>query len=415
MSAHSAQPAHGQHFSIPPILVVFLGMVTAFDAMAIDVYLPAFPNMAGYFGVEPARIQTTLAIFLLGLALGQALFGPLLDRFGRRRPLLVGIALFTAGSAMVAAAPSLSFLMLGRFVQAIGGAAALIAPRAIVRDLCDERVSARIFSMLMQIVAITPLLAPMLGSFILDHLGWRAIFWTLAAVGGLAWVAGFFLIPETLAEERRAGSGWASTLQGYAVLLKHKGYLRDALVGGMMMAALFAYISGSPFVFTQGYGVSPGAYSLLFGGGGLVMIMASQANIWLLRRYTLRAIVRGALVSLASVAFLLLAASLVGAGLAVYAGLLWSAIACMSLMFGNNVSEAMSHFSDRAGSASALLGVIQYALGALAGAASAALLPDPRVSVAVVLAAAALAALVLDIFRPRPAPDTHTVTDGLRS
>lgn len=397
MSQPSGHPVRNGNIALP--LIIFLGMITAFDAMAIDIYLPAFPRLAEYFGVASAQIQGTLAIFLIGLAVGQAMFGPLLDRYGRRVPLLIGIGLFTAGSAIVASAPDLSLFMVGRFVQAIGGAAALIAPRAMVSDLCDDRESARIFSILMQVVAVTPLLAPMVGSFILDHAGWRAIFWVLTVAGGLSLIGGYFLIEESLPAQGRIKAGWGATVRGYASLLAQKAYLRDALVGGMMMAALFAYISGSPFVFTEGYGISPASFSILFGAGGLVMILASQANIWLLRRYAIRVIVRSALIALVIVALMLVLAGVAGAGIAIYAALLWAAIACMSLVFGNNASEVMSHAPDRAGSASALLGVIQYSVGAAAGAVSAALSDDPRISVALLLAAAAVMALCLDMLR----------------
>lgn len=393
-------------------LILLLGLITAFDAMAIDIYLPAFPALAEHFSVPAARVQITLGTFLLGLAIGQALFGPLLDRFGRRRPLLGGIALFTAGSALAALSTSLEMLVVARFIQALGAAAALVAPRAMVSDLCDERASARIYSILMQVVAIVPLLAPLLGSFILARLGWQAIFWSLAIAALLALGLSLVFLKETLPPGLRTGTGLRRSFIAYGELLRHRGYLRDCLVGGMTMAALFAYISGSPFAVAAAYGVSPATYSLLFAAGGLTMILAAQANILVLRWLSVRTVVRAALVALLAASLLLLAAGWAGAGLPVYAGLLGVAIASLSLLFGNNAAEVMAHMPDKAGSASALLGVVQYACGAVAGALSAALWPDARVSVALLLAVVAAAALGLDMTGRRrlvAAPQTGRV------
>ncbi len=166
--------------------IFLLAMITALDAMAIDMYLPAFPAVAQQLAVSPGQVQQTLSVFLVGLALGQALYGPLLDRFGRRMPLLIGLLVFVAGSAMAAMAGSLEWLLFARFLQALGAAAGLVAPRAIVSDVYTVQESARVFSVLMQVMMVAPILAPVIGSFLLVHAGWRSIFWVLALIAALA-------------------------------------------------------------------------------------------------------------------------------------------------------------------------------------------------------------------------------------
>lgn len=346
--------------------ILILGALSAFGPLAIDFYLPGFPAMAQAFATDEKHIQLTLAVYFLGLSIGQLVYGPIADRFGRRVPLLVGVGLFTAASFACAFAPSLDWLIGARFVQALGGCAGMVLSRAIVSDKCDAVGSAKVFSQLMLVMGLAPILAPMLGGLLVNLYGWQAIFIVLTCFSALAALAVALGLPESLPANvpRQPLSG---ALRQYGRLLKDREYLGHALTGGISMAGMFAYIAGSPFVFIQLYGVPAEHYGWLFGSNAAGFILVAQVNARLLAK-------RGPAFLLSRMVWLYLAAGLTLLGIsALHTEQLWPlliplfiCIASLGCIIPNASACAMSGQGARAGSASALLGCLQFSVAAAA-------------------------------------------------
>lgn len=350
-------------------LILLLALLTALDAMAIDLYLPGMPSMAVEFGVSSGRIQQTLSIFLVGLAVGQAVYGPLLDRYGRRLPLLGGVVVFVAGSVMAAQAPSVEWLLAARFLQALGAAAGLVTPRAIVSDLCTVSESSHVFSLLMQVMMIAPIVAPILGGYLLTHGSWRIMFWVLAGVGVLALAWGWRAIPDSLPVERRVPLNAGSIFGAYTRQLSHPVFMAYTVAGGAVLGSLFAYISGSAFVFTEHFGLTPTQFSYLFAANSIALVIGGQVSNRLLKRGVAESSImfRGIGVhALAGVA-LFAVVRLGESSLWTYACLLAVGVGALGLVFGNLTALTMAHAGRQLGVASALMGTLHYLLSALIG------------------------------------------------
>ncbi|MFK9097131.1 multidrug effflux MFS transporter [Pseudomonas guariconensis] len=345
-------------------IVLILGALSAFGPLAIDFYLPAFPAMAQAFGTDEKHVQTTLAAYFLGLSLGQLAYGPVADRFGRRTPLLFGITLFTLASLACAYAPNLQTLVLARFVQALGGCAGMVLSRAIVSDKCDPVASAKVFSQLMLVMGLAPILAPMLGGVLVNVSGWQSIFLALSLFSAACLLAVSLGLPESLPPDmpRQPLSGAS---RQYLRLLGDRVFLGHALTGGVAIAGMFAYIAGSPFVFIKLYGVPAEHYGWLFGTNAAGFILMAQVNARLLAK-------RGPAFLLARAVWLYL---LAGLALLCVAALrpesLWPllvplflCIASLGCIIPNASACAMSGQGARAGSASALMGCAQFSVAA---------------------------------------------------
>ncbi|CAM6533957.1 multidrug effflux MFS transporter [Enterobacter intestinihominis] len=350
-------------------LILLLALLTALDAMAIDMYLPGMPDIAADLNVGAGRIQQTLAVFLAGLAIGQGCYGPFLDRFGRRGPLLTGIVIFIAGSVLGAVAPSVEWLLLARFIQAIGASAGLVTPRAIVTDMCTLDESSRILSLLMQVMMIGPVLAPIAGSFLLGHGGWRFIFWVLAGLGaaGLVWAAR--ILPDSLPVTQRSPIKPASVARAYCFQLRNTAFMSYTLSGGFVLSALFVYISSSAFIFTQFYGLTAAQFSYIFAGNSMGLIAGGFiSNMLLSRGAGTRAVLLAGLLIHTSAALVLFLCVKTGApDVHVYAGLLALSVAALGLIFGNLTALTMNHAGPQVGTASALMGMLQYLISAAVG------------------------------------------------
>jgi DHA1 family bicyclomycin/chloramphenicol resistance-like MFS transporter len=348
-------------------LTLLLGALTAFAPLSIDMYLPAFPALADHFRAEATGIQLTLSAFFIGLAAGQVLYGPASDRFGRKPPLYFGLALFIAASIGCALATTLDQLILWRFLQAVGGCAGMVIARAVVRDCFDAQGSAKVFSQLMLVMGVAPIVAPAIGAQILVWLGWPWLFWSLALFGAACAVATVALMPETLQPADRHGGGIGATLKAFAGLFGDRDFIGLALVGALASALLFAYISGSPFVFITRLGLSPDHFGWLFGGNALGLIAASQINHQLLGRVALRQMLRWAVTAEVVAVLVLLAAAILRPGLVTIGLPLFVCLTLLGFILPNAGAAAMAAAGRRAGSASALLGTIQFGLGAIAG------------------------------------------------
>lgn len=334
--------------------------------MSIDMYLPSLPTIAAEFGTRPAAVQFTLASFFIGLALGQAIHGPLADRYGRKPPLYAGLTLYVAASIGCALAPDVVTLTVLRFVQAASGCAGVVIARAVVRDRFDARTSARVYSLLMLVMGLAPILAPLAGGWILALAGWRAIFAALALFGLGCLFAVWRFLPETRPGQTIAGSGIGATLRIYAELLQDRGFLGYTFSGGFAQAGMFAYITGSPHVFIELYGVPTQAYGWLFGLNALGLIASSQINRRLLLRYDADSILRRAnrTTALLGIGLLIVAASGRASLLALLIPL-FGYLASLGFTAPNALANALAHQGERAGSASALIGTLQFALATL--------------------------------------------------
>ncbi|UOR06783.1 Bcr/CflA family multidrug efflux MFS transporter [Hymenobacter aerilatus] len=348
-------------------LILLLGMLTAFGSMSIDMYLPAFPAIARDFGVSIADVQLTLAAFNIGIALGQLLYGPLADKLGRKPNLIVGILLYIAASVGCAFADSVNALILLRFLQALGGCAGMVIARAVVRDKFAGNASAGMFSTLMLIMGVAPILAPTVGGLIIQHLHWSYIFWALVAFSSIALLWVLASLPETLPVEARNPLAVRNAFRTYGLLLRDRAFTGYALSAGMVQGGMFAYITGSSFVFIKLFGLSEQQYALLFGLNASGLIAASQLNHLLLRRFTFTQVLRAAVTINVVAALVMLVMASTG-WLGVYGIVvpLFFTVGSMGITSPNATAGSLQHHAVRAGSASALLGTLMFTGGALA-------------------------------------------------
>jgi DHA1 family bicyclomycin/chloramphenicol resistance-like MFS transporter len=387
----------------PVWLPALLGFLTAVGSVSIDMYLPAFPAMARDLGNIQGGAQITLATFFLGLAIGQLTFGPLADRLGRRAPLLAGMMIYTIATIGCALSTSLVELSMFRFLAAFGGAASVVVPRAIVRDLATGHAAARMIAQLMLVMGVAPILAPALGGVILQWAGWRAIFWFQAGYGVINLALVFFLLKDTLPEARRVRHGFISVLQRYRMVGRDRSFLPSALVVAFGSWTLFAYLSGSPQVFIAGFHVSPTVYGLIFGLNGFALISGSQLNGRLvMARFGLDR-------TLSAAVWLMLSGTLM---LGLLALLHWDhlvpVIACLfvvlfslGFLFPNATVAVMSRHHANAGVASALTGTFQFTLGAISGMLVGLTSDGTTRPMVLWMVAGAIAAAVFNHLRPR--------------
>ena len=376
-------------------LVLVLGSLIALGPLTIDLYLPALPTITANLATSAAAVQLTLTGTLAGIGLGQLLVGPISDAYGRRRPLLAGVALHIVASALCVIAPNLAVLGALRVLQGVGAAAAGVVALAIVRDLFDGLAFARLFSRLMLVMGAAPILAPTLGGIVLNWTSWRGVFVVLAAFGVAIITVGALALPETLPAERRRSGGVRGTLRDYGRLFTDRTYVGLILVAGLTMSAMFAYVSGSSFVLQEQYGLNEQQFGFTFGAGAVGLIAATQLNVRLLRRWTPAQILVTALGfgAVAALVLLLFAGSGIG-GLAGVLVPLWLVIAAAGLAIPNAPALALSRHGEAAGTAAALLGAVQFGVGALA-APLVGLLGVGAVAMALVVAGGMLAANVV--------------------
>lgn len=383
---------------MPLRLLLILGALSAFGPLAIDFYLPSFPTLARVFATDVEHVQLSLAAYFVGLAMGQLAYGPLADRFGRRKPLLVGVALFSVASLACALAPSLEWLIAARFVQALGGCAGMVVSRAVVRDLCDPINSAKVFSQLMLVMGLAPILAPLAGGLLLSTLGWPSIFICLTLFSFICLLAVAKWLPETLTKDVPPAP-LRGAIGEYTRLFANLPFLGYALTGGFAVAGMFAYIAGSPFVFIELYGIPVEHYGLLFGSNALGFIAVAQLNAWLVARH-------GPAYWLGKTVWFYLACglALLMVALAEPQALwpllipLFGCIACLGILLPNASACAMAGQGRHAGSASALLGSLQFVIAASAAAMVGVLHDGSAWPVAVVIFACGLLAVGFSLF-----------------
>lgn len=389
----------------PRHLLLLLGCLSTFGPLSMDMYLPGLPAMADDLGASTSAAQLTLTACLAGLATGQLLVGPLSDTHGRRRPLLAGLLAYAAASLLCALAPSVLALTLLRYVQGVAGAAGIVIARAVVRDVAEGDAAARAFARLMLVSGLAPILAPVLGGQVLRLTDWRGVFGVLAAIGLALAGATARALPETHAPEQRRTGGVRETTAVFADLLKERTFLACTLACGLSFAAMFAYIAGSPFVLQDVYGVSPQTFSALFALNAFGILLGSQTSGRLVGRVAPARLLTVGVRAAGAGAVGLLVVSIAHAGLAAVLVCLFVVVASIGLILPNAAAVGMAGHPRTAGSASALLGLSQYAFGALAAPLVGAFGLRHGVPMAVVIATAALGSLLaLTVLLPRRVP-----------
>ncbi|QCU79510.1 Bcr/CflA family efflux MFS transporter [Citricoccus sp. SGAir0253] len=395
------------------MLVALLALLTAVAALSTDLYLPALPAVAADLGATASGVQLTLTAFMVGLAAGQFVIGPLSDVLGRRRPLLAGVGLCLAASVACALAPDLGTLALARFVQGFSGAAGVVIARAIVADTTRGRATAKLMGLMMIIVGVMPVLAPLGGAAVLQFAPWRGVFWAVAALVLVMVVGSLTVVPETLPPERRHPVGLRPLLANAAAVLRTRRYRYALLTFALSFGAMFSYISASPFVLQEVAGLTTVQYAVAFGVNGLGMMTAGLVSIRLVDRLPVLRVLSVGVGLLLLAAVGLLVTVLLGTPTVPLLACLFVLVSAMGLVLGNASATAMGAVPDRAGTGSALLGTTQFLLAALVaplvGLGGKA---DPLPMAVTVLACAALAATAL-LALPRDAGDrTRAAVDG---
>jgi len=363
-SAPLKQEAENHSFRI----LAILSMLMAFASISTDFYLPAMPVMRDALHAGKGAVELTISSYLIGFSLGQLVWGPVSDRWGRRGPIAIGLVLFVIGSAGCAMSTSVTMMISWRVLQAVGACASVVLARAMVRDLYEGYRAAQMLSTLMMVMAIAPLIGPSLGGQILYWFSWQAIFWTLVGVG-VATLAALFVLPETLPPGRRHTEPLGKAFKRYGELLRHRQLLGYAGAGGFFYGGTFAYIAGSPFAYISYHHVAPRFYGLLFGAGAIGVMLSNLINARLVKRLGSDALMRAgsAGAALTSI-WLALDAWTDWGGLFGLAIPLFLFVSTTGFIVANSIAGALNLFPQRAGAVSALVGSMQYGTGVLGSA-----------------------------------------------
>lgn len=394
-------------------LIVVLGALIALGPLTIDMYLPALPTITTELETTESVVQLTLTGTLLGLGLGQLLIGPLSDALGRKRPLLAGTALHLLASLLCVVAPNVAVLGVLRVLQGVGAAAGAVIAIAIVRDLYEGRAAATMLSRLILVMGAAPVIAPTLGGAVLAVTSWRGVFGVLAAFALVLLPIAARALPETLPPAKRRTAGVRGTLRDYGALLHDRTFVGLVLVAGLAMAALLGYVAGSSFVMQDQFGLDQQQFGLVFGSGAVFLIGATQLNPVLLRRFEPRQVLLAAAVAGAAAGLLLLAIAATGFGglLGVLVGV-WLTLFSTGLVLPNAPAVALARHGEAAGTAAALLGAVQFSVGAAISPVVGLLGNDARAMAAVMAGGLVLSLTVLvTVVKPwtlsdlEPAPD----------
>jgi DHA1 family bicyclomycin/chloramphenicol resistance-like MFS transporter len=378
-----------------------LGLLSAMGAFSIDMYLPGFPDIARDLNTTVAHITLSITSFFIGISVGQMIYGPLLDRFGRKKPLYIGLMVYLVTSIACAYAPTANALIGIRFLQALGSCAGMVASRALVRDIFPVKENAKIFSLLMLVLALSPIVAPTLGGYVTAAFGWQSIFFILATIAGLTLLLVLFKLPEGRKPDTSLSLLPRPIINGFLEVTKVPQFYTYAFAGAIASSGLYAYIAGSPFVFMELYHVTEKQYGWIFAIIAMGLIVASQVNTLLLRRYSSEQIIRVTLFCqcLAGIA-LVLGTHFHFLGLYSTIFLIWVFLSTQGFAFPNSSALSLAPFTRNAGTASALMGAIQLGIGAISTALVSILNNGTAMPMAAVMCACAIGSfLVLMIGR----------------
>lgn len=377
-------------------LLLILGLLSAIGPFSIDMYLPAFPAIAKGLHTSVASVMLSLSSFFLGISIGQLFYGPLLERFGRKPPLYVGLVIYVMASLGCAAATSIEMLIISRLFQALGGCVGMVASRAMVRDLFEVKDNAKVFSTLMLVVAVSPIIAPTLGGYISASLGWRYVFGMLMIVILLIILGIYLLLPESKAPNKAYALQPLPILKNYASILTHPQFSTFSFTGAIASAGLYAYIGGSPHVFMDLFSVTDQQYGWIFAIIAIGLVSATQVNNRLLKKYSSAQIIEVVLWLQTGIGILLVLLPFLGwTELYTTIFLIFLYLSCQGFLFPNTSALSMAEFGHNAGSASALMGFIQMSIGALMSSVVSVLQNDTLYPMVGVMAACSFTATLL--------------------
>jgi len=383
-------------------LITILGLLTAIGPFSIDMYLPAFPDIAKGLHTTVANVTLSLSSFFIGISFGQLLYGPLLERFGRKKPLYAGLCIYLIASVGCALAASVNALIVLRLLQALGGCVGMVAARAMVRDLFEVKENAKVFSMLMLVVAVSPIIAPTLGGYVTSLLGWRYVFVMLIIVDIIIIISAYFLLPESRKPNPNFSLRPGPILNNFSGVIRHPQFYTYALTAAVSAAGLYAYIGGSPHVFMEIFHVSEKQYGWIFALIAMGLIGASQVNSLMLRIYTSDQLIRVALFCQSVVGITTVCLTLFGlTDLFVTIFLIFVFLCTQGFVFPNASALSLAAFGHTAGSASALLGAIQMTIGACTSALVSILQNHTALPMTGVMACCAISALSVFSFGKR--------------
>ena len=378
------------------IIILILGLLSAIGPFSIDMYLPGFPAIAKDLHTSVDMVSYTLASFFVGICVGQLISGPLLDRYGRKAPLYVGMSLYILASIGCALSVSVETLIAFRLLQALGGCVTMVAPRAIIRDVFPVNESAKIFSLMILILGVSPIIAPTAGSFLIEAFGWYSVFLVLAAITLVVLLCVIFLLPESKQPDPTFSLKAGSILAGFKYVLKVRQFYMYTLSGALAAAGLFAYLAGSPFVLLKLHNVTERQYGIIFAIIASGLITSSQLNTLFLKKYNSVQIVRFTLIVQTAVGIALyLGTAFNVIGLYGTVALIFLFLSCQGFNFPNSAALSMEPFEKEAGSASALMGAIQMGLGALAAAMVGILNATSAMPMTGVMAVCSISALII--------------------
>ncbi|MEQ9164847.1 MAG: multidrug effflux MFS transporter [Fulvivirga sp.] len=384
------------------LLILILGSLTTIGPLSIDMYLPAFEEISIGLNTDINHISLSLSSFFIGLAVGQLFYGPMLERFGRKKPVYVGLGLYVLASIGCAFSTSVEGLIAFRFFQALGSCAGMVSSRAIVRDLFTTKEMAKVFSMLMMVIAVSPIIAPTAGGYVTASLGWRAVFGVLIVLSVMVLVSCIFWLPESKKADPSYSLKPRKILRNYIDIFKDKQFLVFAFTGAIAYAGLYAYLSGSPYLFMQLFNVSEKEYGLIFAIIAAGLISASQINNLLLRKLRSERIILFSLMAQSVIGIGLLVVTYLNlSGLYLTTSLIFGYLFFLGFIFPNSSALSLATLGHTAGNASALMGSLQMVVGALASALVSILQSDSAMPMAAVMALCSTAALFLLSFGSR--------------
>jgi MFS transporter, DHA1 family, multidrug resistance protein len=394
------------------LIILILGALSAISPFAIDMYLPAFPEIAASLHTSTARISLSIASYFAGMAAGQLFYGPLLDRFGRKLPLYAGMILFITASILCLCSRSVEWLIAMRFVQALGGCAAQVAAMAMVRDFFHVDETAKIISLLILILSVSPLFAPSVGVFVAVHLGWQWVFIVLSLFAALMMAVCWWRLPQGHKPDRTVSLRPLPILRNYAIVLKEPQFITYALSGAFAFSGLLVYVASSPIIFMEAFHVSAQKFGAIFAGLATGFIGSNQINVFLLRKFSSEQIFRATLLVECPVALLLLVGTVCGwFGLDMTLVLLFISLSSLGLAYPNAAALALVPFDRNIGSASAMLGFLQIGVSGLASASVGIFNSHTMMPVALILAATSWFGFAILIVGKRSIPKLRYVEE----
>ncbi|HEV9038314.1 MAG TPA: multidrug effflux MFS transporter [Puia sp.] len=381
------------------LYVVILGLLTTIGPFSIDMYLPGFDDIARSLGTTPARVALSLSSYFIGISLGQLIYGPLLDRYGRKRPLYAGLAVYVVATFVCMQAKDIDTLIALRFIQAVGSCAAQVAAMAMVRDLFGAKESARVFSLLLLVIGLSPMIAPTVGSYVVVSYGWRTVFLILAILTMIITALTVFFLPESYSPDKDFSLKPVAIIKNFLTVLRIRQFMIYVLVESFAFAGLFAYVSGSPILFMNIFHVDKRTYGWIFAFLSVAFIGLSQFNVILLKRFSGEKIIRVALTGQVIVSLTFMAGAAAGwYGLGLTIFFLFLFLAFMGFTYPNAAALALAPFDKNAGTASSLLGMLQLGVGALASIAVSAFMKGTSFPMAAIIAVSSVIALLILLY-----------------